>query len=108
MLCHLLLTYPMANVTTVSGQGGANVFGDMQIRLKYSQNENDDWTKVEDKAIRKKIQNRLAKRKSRTSDHMSSQKSALTLHQERKDQRKRRREEMNGRLSLGTQTTTMM
>lgn len=38
---------------------------DIQVRLKYSQSEKDDWTKVEEKALRKKIQNRLAKRKSR-------------------------------------------
>lgn len=38
---------------------------DLQVRLKYSRSEKDDWTKVEDKALRKKIQNRLAKRKSR-------------------------------------------
>ena len=88
MLCHSPLPDPMANVTTISCEGGANVLGDVQIRLKYSQNENDDWTKVEDKAIRKKIQNRLAKRKSRTSYHMSHRKSMLTLHQERKDQKK--------------------
>lgn len=37
---------------------------DLQVRLRYSKNEKDDWTKVEDKALRKKIQNRLAKRKS--------------------------------------------
>lgn len=36
---------------------------DLQVRLKYKKSEADDWTKVEDKALRKKIQNRLAKRK---------------------------------------------
>ena len=38
---------------------------DLEVRLKYSKCEEDDWTKVEDKALRKKIQDRLAKRKSR-------------------------------------------
>ena len=37
---------------------------DLQVRLAYSKSERDDWTKVEDKALRKKIQDRLAKRKS--------------------------------------------
>ena len=37
---------------------------DLQVRLKYKQSDADDWTKVEDKALRKKIQDRLAKRKS--------------------------------------------
>ena len=78
MLCHSTLTYPMANVTTVSGEEGANVSTDIQIRLKYSRSEKDDWTKIEDKAARKTIQNRLAKRKSRMSNHMSSQSSRLT------------------------------
>ena len=40
---------------------------DLQVRLKYKKSEKDDWTKIEDKALRKKIQNRLAKRKSRMS-----------------------------------------
>ena len=44
---------------------GADKLSDIQVRLKYSRSEKDDWTKVEDKAVRKKIQNRLAKRKSR-------------------------------------------
>ncbi|KAK4692853.1 hypothetical protein P7C71_g4434, partial [Lecanoromycetidae sp. Uapishka_2] len=39
---------------------------DLEVRLKYKKSEADDWTKVEDKALRKKLQNRLAKRKSRT------------------------------------------
>ena len=38
---------------------------DLEVRLKYSKSEEDDWTKVEDKALRKRIQDRLAKRKSR-------------------------------------------
>lgn len=38
---------------------------DLQVRLKFKKNDADDWTKVEDKALRKKLQNRLAKRKSR-------------------------------------------
>lgn len=58
----------MANVTTISVDGSPNRLTDIQIRLKYSKSEKDDWTKVEDKAVRKKIQNRLAKRKSRTSN----------------------------------------
>lgn len=40
--------------------------GDLELRLKYKKGDDDDWTKVEDKAVRKKLQNRLAKRKSRT------------------------------------------
>ena len=71
MLCHYPLTHSMANVTTVSIDGNANNLTDIQVRLKYGQSEEDDWTKVEDKAVRKKIQNRLAKRKSRTSIMMS-------------------------------------
>lgn len=39
---------------------------DLQVRLAYGKSEKDDWTKVEDKALRKKIQDRLAKRKSST------------------------------------------
>lgn len=39
---------------------------DLQVRLKYSKSERDDWTKIEDKTLRKRIQDRLAKRKSRT------------------------------------------
>ena len=38
---------------------------DLQVRLKFKKNDADDWTKVQDKALRKKLQNRLAKRKSR-------------------------------------------
>ena len=38
---------------------------DLEVRLKYRKSEEDDWTKVEDKALRKRIQDRLAKRKSR-------------------------------------------
>ena len=38
---------------------------DLQVRLKFKKDDADDWTKVEDKVLRKKLQNRLAKRKSR-------------------------------------------
>ena len=55
----------MANMTTVPVKGDANGMTDLQVRLKYSQSDKDDWTKIEDKTLRKKIQNRLAKRKSR-------------------------------------------
>ncbi len=53
-------------MTMISKTGGADEMTDLQVRLKYSQSDKDDWTKIEDKALRKKIQNRLAKRKSRT------------------------------------------
>ena len=36
----------------------------LQIKLKYRKSDADDWTKVEDRTLRKKIQDRLAKRKS--------------------------------------------
>lgn len=52
-------------MATVSEHIGADGMADLQVRLKYSRSEKDDWTKVEDKALRKKLQNRLAKRKSR-------------------------------------------
>ncbi|KAL9127324.1 MAG: hypothetical protein Q9175_007757 [Cornicularia normoerica] len=52
-------------MTTASESGSANEMTDLQVRLKYSHSEKDDWTKVEDKALRKRIQDRLAKRKSR-------------------------------------------
>ena len=48
------------------GNQDASRMTDLQVRLKYSKSERDDWTKVEDKALRKRIQDRLAKRKSRT------------------------------------------
>ncbi|KAK5093987.1 hypothetical protein LTS08_008771 [Lithohypha guttulata] len=38
---------------------------DLQVKLQYKKTHAEDWTQVEDKALRKKIQNRLAKRKSR-------------------------------------------
>ena len=41
------------------------VMGDLELRLKYKKEDGDDWTKVKDRALRKKIQNRLAKRKNR-------------------------------------------
>ena len=53
-------------MTAMSDKRGADEKTDLQIKLKYSQSEKDDWTKIQDKALRKKIQNRLAKRKSRT------------------------------------------
>ena len=52
-------------MTTIPGYGDKDDLSDLQVRLKYKKSEKDDWTKVEDKALRKKIQNRLAKRKSR-------------------------------------------
>lgn len=41
--------------------------GDLAVRLQFKITDEEDWTGVEDKALRKKIQNRLAKRKSRAS-----------------------------------------
>ena len=49
-----------------------NRMTDLQVRLAYSKSEKDDWTKVEDKALRKKIQDRLAKRKSSTLHSIAS------------------------------------
>lgn len=60
----------MATMTTTSVNKAADEMTDLEVRLKYRQSEKDDWTKVEDKALRKKIQNRLAKRKSRMSHRM--------------------------------------
>ena len=57
----------MATMTTNSFHRGATEMTDLEVRLKYRQSEKDDWTKVGDKTLRKKIQNRLAKRKSRMS-----------------------------------------
>lgn len=61
----ILLAKAIATMTTIPGNGDANGTTDLQVRLKYSKSEKDDWTKVEDKALRKRIQDRLAKRKSR-------------------------------------------
>ncbi|MCJ1273495.1 hypothetical protein MMC21_001287 [Puttea exsequens] len=49
---------------------------DLQVRLKYKKSDADDWTKVEDKVIRKKLQNRLAKRKSRTNNNNGTKSKA--------------------------------
>ena len=49
----------------MSRNGDKGELSDLQVRLKYKKSDKDDWTKVEDQALRKKIQNRLAKRKSR-------------------------------------------
>ena len=75
-----LLSKGMATMTTISGYGGMDELSDLQVRLKYKKSERDDWTKVEDKALRKKIQNRLAKRKSRMLHYLafSSNLRALT------------------------------
>ena len=43
-----------------------NTLGDLNVRLKYRKGDSEDWTKIQDKALRKKIQDRLAKRKSST------------------------------------------
>ena len=51
---------------------------DLQVRLKFKKNDADDWTKVEDKALRKKLQNRLAKRKSREFKRMPRPEAELT------------------------------
>ncbi len=40
------------------------IMNDLEVKLQYKKSDADDWTKVEDKALRKKLQNRLAKRKS--------------------------------------------
>ena len=62
----------METMNTVMENRDGNSVTDLQVRLKYIQSEKDDWTKVEDKTLRKKIQNRLAKRKSRALQHSSS------------------------------------
>ena len=36
---------------------------DEEERLRLQKSEADDWTKIEDKVLRKKLQDRLAKRK---------------------------------------------
>lgn len=67
MACPLAIfvLHKTAIMTTASESGSANEMTDLQVRLKYSHSEKDDWTKLEDKALRKRIQDRLAKRKSR-------------------------------------------
>ena len=48
------------------------ILGDLNVRLKYKKGESEDWTKIEDKALRKKIQDRFAKRKSSASSCLLS------------------------------------
>ncbi|MCJ1460129.1 hypothetical protein MMC28_010508 [Mycoblastus sanguinarius] len=69
---------------------------DLEVRLKYCKSETDDWTKVEDKALRKKIQNRLAKRKNRAAapkDRSNKKNEQYLQHQRRPEDSGRDAEE---------------
>ncbi len=56
----------------------------------YKKSDADDWTKVDDKALRKKLQNRLAKRKSSKSDLCAEHCVELKdSHQEREGEKLR-------------------
>ena len=76
----------------MSETGAFPAIGDLQVKLKYKKGERDDWTKVDDKALRKKIQNRLAKRKSRKSYFFWLRKViVLKYYRERRQKPKRKR-----------------
>ena len=68
---------------------------DLEVRLKYSKSEEDDWTKVEDKALRKRIQDRLAKRKSRmfSALRLDSPEANQIARTERSEAREKEREQ---------------
>ena len=70
----------MSTMTNNAESGSPAGLSDLQVRLKYCKSETDDWTRVEDKALRKKIQNRLAKRKSRMLLFISLFSSSHTLY----------------------------